>query len=29
MGVNARNDEDADYFENEWRSTHRGESIYR
>lgn len=29
MGVNARNDEDADYFENEWRNTHRGESIYR
>jgi uncharacterized protein YjbJ (UPF0337 family) len=29
MGVNARNDEDADYFENEWRNTHRGESLYR
>jgi uncharacterized protein YjbJ (UPF0337 family) len=29
MGVNPRSDEDADYFENEWRSTHRGESIYR
>lgn len=28
MGVNARNDEDADYFENEFR-THRGENIYR
>ena len=28
MGVNPRSDEDADYFENEWRS-HRGESIYR
>ena len=29
MGVNPRSDEDADYFENEWRNTHRGESIYR
>jgi hypothetical protein len=29
MGVNPRSDEDADYFENEWRTTHRGESIYR
>jgi uncharacterized protein YjbJ (UPF0337 family) len=29
MGVNPRNDEDADYFENEWRTTHRGENIYR
>jgi len=28
MGVNARNDEDADYFENDWRSN-RGEHIYR
>lgn len=28
MGVNARSDEDADYFENEWRN-HRGEHIYR
>lgn len=28
MGVNARSDEDADYFENEFR-THRGEDIYR
>ena len=28
MGVNPRNDEDAEYFENEWRN-HRGESIYR
>lgn len=28
MGVNPRNDEDAEYFENEFR-THRGESIYR
>ena len=28
MGVNPRNDEDADYFENEWR-TNRAESLYR
>jgi hypothetical protein len=28
MGVNARSDEDADYFENEFR-THRGEHVYR
>ena len=28
MGVNPRSDEDADYFENDWRSN-RGESIYR
>ena len=28
MGVKARNDEDADYFENEWRNS-RGEEIYR
>jgi hypothetical protein len=28
MGVNARNDEDAQYFENEWK-TNRGESVYR
>ena len=28
MGVNPRNNEDADYFENDWR-TNRGESIYR
>ena len=29
MGVNPRTDEDATYFENEWRNTHRGESVYR
>lgn len=29
MGVTPRSDEDAEYFENEWRKTHRGESIYR
>ncbi|MCA1558445.1 MAG: hypothetical protein LC731_07900 [Acidobacteria bacterium] len=28
MGVNPRSDEDADYFENEWKN-HRGEQIYR
>ncbi len=28
MGVNPRTDEDADYFENEWR-TNKGEHIYR
>src|ERR1041384_2070981 len=28
MGVQPRNDEDADYFEKNWRE-HRGESIYR
>lgn len=28
LGVNTRNDEDAEYFENEFK-THRGENIYR
>jgi hypothetical protein len=28
MGVNTRSDEDADYFENDWR-TNRGEGVYR
>src|ERR1044072_5000618 len=28
MGVNARNDDDAEYFENDWK-TNRGENIYR
>lgn len=28
VGVNPRNDEDADYFENEWRNS-RGQNIYR
>lgn len=28
MGINPRNDEDADYFENEWRNS-KGENIYR
>lgn len=29
MGINPRTNEDADYFENDWRNTHRGENIYR
>ncbi len=29
LGVTPRSSEDADYFENEWRSNYRGESIYR
>ena len=29
MGVNAREDEDADFFEREWRDKHRGENVYR
>ena len=28
MGVNPRTDEDADYFENEWKN-YKGEQIYR
>jgi hypothetical protein len=28
MGVQPRNDEDADYFEKSWREN-RGESVYR
>jgi hypothetical protein len=28
MGVNARTDEDADYFESDWK-TNRGEHVYR
>jgi len=28
MGVNARNDEDAEYLENDWK-TNRGEHVYR
>jgi len=28
MGVNARNDEDAEYFENDWKNN-RGEHVYR
>lgn len=29
MGVNPRTDEDAEYFENEWKNNHRGEHVYR
>ena len=29
MGVTPKNDEDAEYFENEWRNNYRGEHIYR
>lgn len=29
FGVTPRSDEDAEYFENEWKTTHRGQSIYR
>lgn len=29
LGVKPRSNEDADYFENEWRSNYRGENIYR
>lgn len=29
LGVTPRNDEDADYFDNEWRTNYRGEHVYR
>ena len=29
LGVRPRSNEDADYFENEWRDRYRGEHIYR
>lgn len=29
LGVTPRSDEDADYFENEWKSNYRGEHVYR
>ena len=29
LGVTPRNDEDATFFENEWRDNYRGEHIYR
>jgi uncharacterized protein YjbJ (UPF0337 family) len=29
MGVNPRTDEDAEYFENEWRDKYKGENVYR
>jgi hypothetical protein len=29
LGVNPRSTDDADYFENEWKTNYRGEHIYR
>lgn len=29
LGVSPRNDEDASYFENEWKNNYHGEHIYR
>jgi len=29
LGVSPRTDDDADYFENEWRTNYRGEHVYR
>ena len=29
LGVSPRTDEDANYFENEWRTNYRGEHVYR
>lgn len=29
FGVNPRSDEDAEYFENEWKTNYRGEHVYR
>jgi len=29
LGVNPRSDEDAKFFENEWRTNYRGEHVYR
>lgn len=29
MGVNARSDEDAEFFERDWRDTYRGQHVYR
>jgi len=29
FGVNPRSDEDAEYFENDWKTNHRGQNIYR
>jgi hypothetical protein len=29
LGVSPRSDEDADFFENEWRTNYRGEHVYR
>lgn len=29
FGIRPRTPEDAEYFENEWKTTHRGQSVYR
>ena len=29
LGVRPRSDEDADYFENEWKNNYRGQHVYR
>ncbi|MEO8573460.1 MAG: hypothetical protein ABI481_05790 [Pyrinomonadaceae bacterium] len=29
LGVNPRTDDDANYFENEWKTNYRGEHVYR
>ena len=29
LGVHPRSDEDAEYFENDWTTNHRGQSVYR
>lgn len=29
VGVSPRSDEDADYFENEWKTNYRGQNVYR
>jgi len=29
LGVNPRNTEDADFFENDWTTNHRGQNVYR
>lgn len=29
FGVTPKNDEDATYFENEWKTTHKGQDVYR
>ncbi len=29
LGVTPRSDEDASFFENEWKTNHRGENVYR
>lgn len=29
LGVTPKSDEDASYFENDWKTNHRGQSVYR